>query len=307
LLVVIAVIAILVALLLPAVQAAREASRRARCASHFKQIGLALHNYQGAIGVFPPGMTNEPGVKNGHAWSVFILPYMENSALYESIDFNVAYWRPGSREAGTTAIPEYGCPSNPHEGAWVEGSSLFQQGATAVEDYRATCATGVADSQQWWGIFHPSGGINIPTTRGDGMLYANSATDFADVLDGTSETFFVGEMTGANGRHPSQGPAYFQQHWLSWNMKDTAGGINGPGTVPGGREDGPGGDPIDGDGNGTRRIQELFDEVGFSSFHPGGCHFLKVDGSVDFLSEDISADVIRSLTTRAGGETVDRH
>lgn len=303
LLVVIAIIGLLVSILLPAIQAAREGARRAQCANNFRQIGVALHNHHAARRAFPSGLTyNIKHGYSGYAWTVYILPYLEHRSVYEQVDFKLCYYEEGSREAAQQIVPVYTCPSDPHAGAWVEGCSGFFQGTKDVEDFRATSATGVADSQQWWDWNHPTGGVNPPNCDGDGMLYANSARKVGHVLDGTSHTLFVGEMTGAKGCHPSQGPGYFQHFWLSWNIQDMSEGINGPGTVPGGRNDGAGGDPIDGDGTGTRRMQELFDEVGFSSFHPGGCHFLLVDGSVHFLSQDLDCTVLQDAATRAGCE-----
>ena len=133
------------------------------------------------------------------------------------------------------------------------------------------------------------------------MFFANSAVRVGDVSDGTSHTLCVGEITGARGSSGGV-PAFFQHFIMTQNIQNTHDGINSWRTVPGGRDDSPTGDPIDGDGG--NRHYELFEEIGFSSFHPGGCNFLMVDGSVHFLAETIAQPTLTALTTRAGMEPV---
>ncbi|MEA1952204.1 MAG: DUF1559 domain-containing protein [Planctomycetota bacterium] len=301
LLVVIAIIGILIALLLPAVQSAREAARRMQCSGNFKQVGLALHNYHTSHRCFPPGTTwNWAKGYYGWSWSAFILPYLEESALDNALDFESAYWLAGGREPGGYSLPIYNCPSDPQSGGWTEWSSGYYLGKTDVEDYRSTNITGVGDSHRWE--------RNDPYgANRNGMLFANKSIRVADVSDGTSGTLFVGEVTGARGRHPSQGDAWFQHTWFTYNCHGLQYGINGPMTLPGGRDDSPTGNPIDGIGGnyGGNRHNELFAELGFSSWHPGGCHFSMVDGSVHFFTTDMDLSVLQALATRAGGETVD--
>jgi prepilin-type N-terminal cleavage/methylation domain-containing protein len=305
LLVVIAIIGILIALLLPAVQAAREAARRIQCANNFKQIGIALHNYHSAYRCFPAGLIvfdyGGDYYSWQFAWSAVIFPFAEEDVLFDQFDSTDVYWSSVNRLLGPQVIQMYTCPTDPNGGAWIETTSGSHMGPSATDDFRAGSATGVADSITWsYAHVHPGGRPKDPRPDGDGMMYGNSFVKIRDVTDGTSHTLMVGEITGARGRHPSQGPAYFQQWCISHNVQDTADGINGPGTVPGGRDDSPSGDPIDGDG-GNRHI-ELFEEIGFSSFHVGGCHFTMTDGSVQFIGEEIDQAVLAAMTTRQGEE-----
>ena len=153
LLVVIAIIGILVALLLPAVQAAREAARRTHCINNFKQIGVAMHNYHTALRTFPPGMAifqitdpqfaTPPPPFNGLGWSGLILPYLESQAVYDLFDYSIEPYEIFSgtnTEAGALRIATYVCPSDPYDGLVEVGTddgvpySWWKTNAGAVAD-----------------------------------------------------------------------------------------------------------------------------------------------------------------------------
>ena len=129
LLVVIAIIGILIALLLPAVQAAREAARRIQCVNNEKQLGLGLHNYHATNGVFPPGVWSRDRDGNvywGYAWTALILPYLEQGMVDEQIDYTKQYYdgcgdRTGNWAVGSIPIAAYNCPSDPHANDLVRG------------------------------------------------------------------------------------------------------------------------------------------------------------------------------------------
>ncbi len=280
-----------------------------QCANNFKQVALALHNYHAAVQSFPPGMmvdrgspdcpgfpTNQPSVYMGWSWGSFILPQMEQQALYDSIDFESGgVFNVGAREALGVRVEAFVCPTDPNGGRWVECCSGFNNGPSATDDTRATNIAGVADSIEMY-----CGSARQVTGDADGMLFNFSPVRIGDVRDGTSNTLLIGEITGGMGTHSSQGAGYMSTDWGFWSVQDTELGINGPGTVPGGRDEAL--DPIDGDGG--NRHDELYAEVGFSSFHPGGAQFALGDGSVHFLSENINQQVFEDLATRAGGEVV---
>jgi len=298
LLVVIAIIGILIALLLPAVQAAREAARRSQCANNFKQVGVAMHGYHASYGRFPPGIIgvdgntgplcgpSRPQSEWGYfwAWGARILPFLEQESLYSQLDMKVGWWQhtnPPNLEASRNLVSTYLCPSDPQgsELVSVSGSSPF-----APEDSSRTNMAGVADSEDWTcpptdGVAHHARPKQLSVS--DGMMGEKEGCPMRSVQDGTSHTLLVGEITGA-------GPGTnWSQWWAAHNLCDTRDGINGIYTVPGG-----------GDYPGLYL-------AGFSSFHPGGCHFLFTDGSTHFLEEEIAQDVLRDLTTRAGGETIE--
>ncbi len=305
LLVVITIIGILIALLLPAVQAAREAARRMQCANGFRQVGIAMHNYHAAHQSFPPGLlmgtTSTPAACGtpydhyyaGFSWSAYILPYIEQQQVYDMIDFlqlnnasghGFSYFEPehptdpgkNTRKAGETPIAAYLCPSDPQGGELVRCCSW--DSPNTDEDLRQTNMMGIADSQE----FTCDGGGYWPLQfrLADGMMAEREPCRIADVTDGTSNTLMIGEITGGGrGSHLSR-------FWISWNIGDTANGINGPFTIPGG---------------GTFGSHHATDP---SSYHPGGCHFALADGSVHFLAETIDSVTLASLTTRATGEVI---
>jgi prepilin-type N-terminal cleavage/methylation domain-containing protein/prepilin-type processing-associated H-X9-DG protein len=303
LLVVITIIGILIALLLPAVQAAREAARRMQCANNFRQVGLAMHNYHSAIGTFPPGQlahgydSCNPGVASaGAGWGTHILPYLEQQAVYDQFDFRKSFTNTTANASGksnfqvaATYIGAYLCPSDPQGGELCAFSGVGTNGSDPNEDFRQTNMAGVADpaswscdSNGWWPTAYPKVG---------GVMGEGQGARIADIYDGTSCTLMVSEVTG--GGRGSFGGAT----WGWSDALDTADGINSPlNSLPGGLS------------------PTLFNPstVGPSSYHPGGCNFLMADGSVQFLSENISSgerpagqtpSVLHALTTRNGGET----
>lgn len=299
LLVVITIIGILIALLLPAVQAAREAARGIQCANNFKQVGVAMHNYHAACETFPPGEIHWDPVQgadcgpaggsgryNGFGWGAFVLPALDQQNVYDQFDFNgqVDAAFAGNFSNSATRIAAYLCPSDPQQGELVFYTMRGSNGPTPDEDVRQTNMAGVADSIDWTcDSLYPK-----QLGRVDGMMGERHGCSIAEVRDGTSNTFMIAEVTGG-------GPGSHRAHyWVTSDVVDTADGINGPNTIPGG-----GVFPPD-DSSGIRGYRG----TGPSSFHPGGCYFLFADGSVHFLSENLSSDVIKSLTTRASGDIV---
>lgn len=278
LLVVIAIIGILIALLLPAVQAARESARRTNCANNFKQVGLACQNFLSAKKTFPMGLEMwdvntcaDPG--DGRrtwkwGWGAMILPYMEEDAVYDSIDFGEPnYSSPRSFAAGGSFVSAYLCPSSQRAPQLVNCCTGISNGGIEKADLAETHMAGVADSVDWtcdgrW-----------PDHDADGVLYNNSQVSPRKISDGMSNTLLVGEVVNSPDRLQE---GFF---WVTWDVLHTANGIN---TVP---------------------LEELFPwdvaNMCFGSNHPGGCHFAISDGSVQFIGETVHPLVLKAMTTRA--------
>lgn len=288
LLVVIAIIGVLVALLLPAVQAAREAARRAQCSNNFKQVGVALHNHHAALKHFPAGINmwrstdgacsvppSQPSQFLGWGWGTFLLPYLESGAIYDQIDFSEGiYAGPKSFVAGGKFVETYLCPSDPQGDELVFCCTGSRNGATEEEDLARTNMAGVADSRDW------SCNGSWPRLDADGALFQFRELSTKDMTDGTSNTLMVGEIVGfGEGSHTGL-------FWVTWDILHTANGINLPVRL-------------------TPSGPWVVEETGFASFHPGGCHFLMADSSVHFINQEIDQAVLAALTTRQGGEPVD--
>lgn len=297
LLVVIAIIGILVAILLPAVQAARESARRSHCLNNFKQVAVAMHTHHAAHNRFPRGIdmwtTSEPcsmpaGKTRpfiGFSWGTYILPYVEENTLYERFDLEERssnnYANGPNYAASATKIDHYLCPSDPQGFELVGCCSDNTNGSLESEDMGKTNMAGVADSENWQCTLsdYPDYSSGWPDPKADGVLFQHSKVNTAKITDGTSHTLMVGEVIGYE---PGSHAGYW---WSSWNVLDTSNGINLPLRIP------PGG---------------LFipEETGFASYHVGGCHFVFSDGGATFMLESIDQKVLTSLTTRAAGDVV---
>ena len=301
LLVVIAIIGVLVALLLPAVQAAREAARRTACANNFKQVALALQNYHSSQGAFPPGTQfkhnsartacrnapADPPDYRGFGWGAFILPHLEQQATYEQFDFSSIY-APSSWQAAASLVTAFICPSELNDTGWVDCCSGKDHNGIPAQDWRLSNMAGIGDSvDAYCWLFQP-------TAIGRGILFNYSEIDTGKITDGTTYTHIIGEIVGGLGSDARGEKVWIGHSWITRNVSDMSQGINGPGTIPGGRDDSL--DPFDGDGG--NRHDEMHRENGFASYHPGGAHFAFADGSVHFVSEDASIAVLYAQATR---------
>ena len=307
LLVVIAVIGILIALLLPAVQAAREAARRSRCSSHLKQIGLALHNYHDTHRCFPPFLIHRTGnpsriadVDKGANWLVFLLPYVEQNALYEEWDVNV----PANRNPGRSEdLAIYKCPSDPQSNG---NACSYAGGGWARGNY------GMNVSPCWFGVGSGTGGSL------GGIGGYNQVVRIADILDGTSNTVAVDELRAGINEHDLRG---------SWAMPGLSAGtaaMFNDASAPNSRE--PYSDDMEncavsGMLGNAQYGMGCFDstttaQMTARSMHPGGLQITMADGSARFVSETIDfkrtqvgcgpppRGVWQAIHTRAGGEVV---
>ena len=287
LLVSIAIIAVLIALLLPAVQQAREAARRSQCKNNLKQIGLALHNYHDAHGTFPSGwIAVRNGVPAAHdggsgaGWAVMLLPQLDQAPLFNQFNPHVNIDAPENAAFRETVLPVFQCPSDPKPDFWEieqEGSPGTVLARLPVANYVAAFGTEEID-----GCENPPGTAPVLSSGqcvGNGPFYHNSRVRMADIRDGTSNTFVAGE------RRTDAALGWYST-WV--------------GMVPEGEE-------------AFQRVLGALDHVpndpaahfdDFSSRHEGGAHFVLGDGHVRFVSENVDERVYQAVGTIRGGEVV---
>ncbi len=282
LLVVITIIGILIALLLPAVQAAREAARRMHCSNNMKQMGLAMHNYAFAYQeYFPTGNTGELDRWKPGLWTL-LLPYLELQTLYDRLDVSGVTDTIDDEDNKYTLVTCYVCPSWPHPTVYRGMSRAWLNGA--VVTYRGTC--GAYPTVQPYTVLADG---NCPQ---NGMFGMNWARRMADVRDGLSNTLAMGEFVQMDQTGAYASPPGNVRPWIlgsSYSM-----GMYGCMVV-----EYPVNTEVDRFGHG---IPGHWLPLG--SFHSGGMNGLVADGSVTFLSDSIDLELYRQLTTVAGGEPV---
>ena len=300
LLVVIAILAVLVALLLPAVQQAREAARRTACRNNLKQLGIALHNYHEAHAVFPFSTVcrvNAPSDAPGawgptrQCWHHMILPFVDQAAMYNKIAPRIQRNEiPHNWPEAQHRLPTFMCPSDPNSGkTWRQGfhgNYLLCSGSTAQ-------------------------GAELTYPRLNGMFYNISSTRMRDVRDGTSNTIAAGEINLVPDAIGASGPGNVVcggDHDLRGRYGNTyhdGGGtfttLRPPNTNVGDKAQFCNGQPY----APCRECSNGDNEIHARSRHTGGAHCLLGDGAVRFVSENINRATFRSLGSRDGGETVE--
>ncbi len=290
LLVAIAIIAILIALLVPAVQKVREAAARTQCANNLRQMGIALHNYESAYKRLPCSgqgtnyaTTPPSGAFGLHSTLTLLLPYVEQNSVAQQFDMRFAYnATPGNQAAAKAVIPVYLCPTNPQRPSAVDNQGF---GCT---DYGVTYYTDI----------DPTTGLRNKATRANGGLTLGG-TRIAEITDGTSNTIAIAEDVGRDERTPSiypdpvTGGARALWRWAEPDCAfGSSMGVNNNNTPMGGPPSCPW----------TTNNCGLFEEI--FSFHTGGAQVVYCDGHVAFLKASIDPRNLRKLITRAGGETV---
>ncbi len=282
LLVVIAIIAVLVALLLPAVQRAREAARRTQCRNNLKQLGIALHNYHESYNTFPAGgYGNHSSQYLQTSAFVAILRFVEQRGAALNYDYTHHWEKISNREVVATTIPTYICPSAVQEPpltsrTWAE--TVAALGASFPISFGPTnylCSKGPNDN--WC--------LDIAEEDEAGMFELNRPTRMGWVSDGTSNTFLFGEkFVPQNGiaTFPEDSPAYDGDHLPA------ACRLAGPGLRL---------------AHGPNDV--LADMFSFGSWHPSGVHFAFVDGSVRMLSVETDTKILGSLANRRDARVVE--
>jgi prepilin-type N-terminal cleavage/methylation domain-containing protein/prepilin-type processing-associated H-X9-DG protein len=303
LLVVIAIIGILVALLLPAVQAAREAARRMQCGSNLKQLSFAYHNYHDTYRAFPPGNIAYNGRQVGATrtsgtpendgawfngmwgWAGFVLPYVEQSTLYDSIDFNK---RPYVQERSDIWYSEFG-PETSH------GPLNVMPCQSMPPTFSCPSVAAKGSSGQYKDYAVNAGGTSLSnccperSNTCDGVGYKNSRVAFRDILDGTSSTFLLMEQASSIRTFNRPTNPFL---WLNHHSQGLAISNQGTRSYP------PNAAP-------TLFINAWM-LVGRASwgYHPGGVQVSLCDGSVRFVTDTIAQVPWRAAHTRAGAEAI---
>ena len=312
LLVVIAIIAILIGLLLPAVQKVREAAARAKCQNNMKQIGLALHSYESANQKFPAGHEGG-GVQIGN-WRVEIFPYMELGNVYtqlntitvsingKSVTRKDAY---NSTVLQNLILPVWKCPSSAlpdtQPASWTTWWTNYNHQVPAYEGIMGAYPD-------------PAGQANYSASNyggywaNNGMLLWNAQTRIADCTDGTSNTIFVGEQSGKVASASGNGaPDLRNGYYTPWGgcTNSATNGVSGCGTGGCGDLWGTGITAVaQGINSNTAGAGAGFTWGGntiLNSFHTGGINVLGVDGSVHFVSNSFDFPTFQRLCSRADG------
>lgn len=294
LLVVIAIIAILIGLLLPAVQKVREAAARMKCSNNLKQIGLGQLNFEGVYGKFPPGNRfGTAAALDRVGGLVDILPFIEQESLYKAFNLNLPpdtqVFVGTTTRIGSKVVQTYVCPSDidpPNNATTTMAKSNYLAcgGSTAQINNAACSCTSANFNSYALGPYDPNA-----TTKPNGVYARRSQqTTIAEITDGTSNTILFGESRPSCSNHVSRG----------WAGANTGQGMGS--TIY----------PINfftcdlADPNPCRRPCNWSTELGFKSMHSGGSTFLFGDGAVRFLSEGIDHNMYQRLGAKADGQAV---
>jgi prepilin-type N-terminal cleavage/methylation domain-containing protein/prepilin-type processing-associated H-X9-DG protein len=309
LLVVIAIIAVLISLLLPAVQSAREAARRTQCVNHLKQVGLTAHGFHDVNGQFPSsirpsGLTSAPRI----AGTLRLLPYMDQKPIFDSYNLQVTWGDPVNSTLVKTKLSVFLCPSSPADASRLDGIpeiTPWSPSVAAITDY-----SGVANIDP---RLYATGLIS-KAGSGNGILEKNATINIAGVTDGLSNTILFAESAGR--------PFKYRKGGKLLNSNQTLSRVNGGGWSRPASDISFKGSSADGTSvigpcplnctNGDDIAQAAFPHPIYNTegtseiyaFHPGGANILLGDGSVRFVKETISLRIFASLITRDGGEVI---
>ena len=276
LLVVISIIGILIGMLLPAVQSAREAARRLHCQNNLRQHGIALSSYHDQYRRFPAGFV----WPNKTMWSGQLLPYLEQVPLHDTLNFGLPWTEPPNSTACATYLQVFRCPSS---------SAPNHLNAQGIDDRVPSNYLGCSSGT----VARESGPPpRVGAFNSDGIFYVNSGVTIAEVRDGTSNTVAIGEAVFRfeHSGVDHSGVSQFIDHWYIGTPEGAGNEISeGMGSTAA---------PVNAHRDRTLFVDER--ELGFGSWHPGGVQVVFVDGHVEFIPDSIDRDTWRALGTRDG-------
>ena len=328
LLVVIAIIAVLIALLLPAVQQAREAARRTQCKNNMKQQGLALMNYESTHKVFPPARIDlgpgYPGTATGfyqNSWTQMVLPYLDQAPLYQAYNFNLTWSDPANLPVTTTQIPAFICPSAPPNRLTPPSSVLDAVGNPYPAKPYGLCDYGSMNAVR--PAYFLSNGLPVPPMaiatntktppsaskyEWDGGLKKFANTPIAAITDGTSNTMMCVEDAGRPQIY-ALGKATQSTTADGWGWADIQAGYSLDGATPDASIVGKASCTVPAGPCSLTTVAapygvSILNDSEMYAFHVGGAHVLMCDGSVRFISANISAATLGALATRNAGDIV---
>ncbi len=272
LLVVIAIIAILISLMLPAVQQAREAARRTQCKNNLCQLGLAIHNYDMSFEMLPPGTVEPTGpiqnVASGYhmSWIVQQLPMMDQSPLFRAVNFDEGAYGPGNQRVRETPIKAFACPSDYDFRFKIDG-------------------VGNVVASSYAGSF---GGSDVAIDdNNNGLMFRNSSINYRSIRDGASNTILIGEKV-----NPRESKDLGWVSGTSATLRNTGVPINGGWDIANyfASAEARSPDPA--------KPPSPTATGGFSSQHSGGAQFIFADGATRFVSQNIDRKLFSNLGNR---------
>jgi prepilin-type N-terminal cleavage/methylation domain-containing protein/prepilin-type processing-associated H-X9-DG protein len=283
LLVVIAIIAILIGLLVPAVQKVREAAARTQCANNLKQIGIALHNYHDTYKALPPGRTT---VAPMHSWTAHLLPYIEQQNVQRAYNFNLDWNNPANYTAIQIQVNIFNCPTTP-KGLRTDTTIAANP---ACGDYSTISEI------KWFVAINCFGYPRFANVTGDsrqvGALVKDQRSKITAISDGTSNTIMVAEDAGRPDLYRTGGEQFYdppnqkEGGWADPGAPFSIDGSDPNGSVPG------------------SCAMNCSNNSEVYSFHNGGANFLFADGSTRYISSSLDLCTLAALVTRAGSEVV---
>ncbi len=299
LLVAIAIIAVLIGLLLPAIQKVRETAQRTQCQNKLKQIGLAIHNYESAHGHLPPGYVRDPlppvppnlppafdrlppdfylePSDPGWGWAAFLLPHLEQEPLFRRIDFRQPTTTPSLYDAISTPVDAYTCPVDFEAGKFRVMSIIFRLVQPAATNSYVAC-------------YGAEGLLSTQPQSGNGVFYQNSRTRVTDITDGSSSTIAIGERPAMFAKAPWAGAITDGAVLITPEAPVYASTIQPATAMPLARV-------------GRKPLNDAWSEpYDFFSPHPTACNFVFADGSVHGLRLSTPVAVLQALASRNRGE-----